>query len=302
VNIRDLSFAVLALGLCFGNATQAAESTRFHLDLNRPPPKIGDETDRTIHFSSTTSDSTTTQGRESTTNGCLFFELNDRETVLDWDVSNDWSKVEMVVHRFVDGDDHRTNELLKAGTRIVGTALLGATFYESKDAPLSTEAYQQLVRSYRLRPRDFTQFTHFQIPPSTTIGETWEMPAPTNIEELVRVLGPSYTNTIQATGQFVGTTNLFGFDCFHLRFRILATEIPEALRTAMTSHLPVSVKGQLGMTIDLTVPFDVSRRTLREEVLTEFSDSGDMVIDGKHVMSSHGQVRLDFVDESRPIK
>ena len=302
MNIRNLSFGALALGLCISTAAHAAEPTRFHLDLNRPPPKIGAETERTIQISSTTSNTTWSQRKESSTNGFQFFELVDREKVLNWDVGDDSAKIALVVNRFIDGYDHQTNELVKAGTQLVATALYGGKFFESKGEPLSTDAYQHLDQSYRIRPRDFNELSQFQIPPSLSVGESWTMAAPSNVEELIRVLGPSYTDSVKATGQFVGTTNLFGFDCFHLRFRIITTELPEAVRQAMTARLPVSVKGQIEVTIDLIAPFDTSQRILREAFATDFSDSSEMVLDGKQVMSSRGQSHLEFACEYRPIK
>jgi hypothetical protein len=291
--------AVFLFGLSFAG-TMRGEPVRFHLDLARHDPKAGDEADRTIQIASTTSDTTSTQQRQTVTNSYQFLELKGREKILTWDVSSDLSKVEMVVEHFVNGNDSRTNELLKSGTRLVGSSVLGVAFFRSEEQPLSGEAYRQLSEAYNIRPHNFNEFAHTKMPQSVSIGETWEIAAPTN-SEAISVLGVSLTNGVKATGQFVGTTNLFGFDCFHLQFRITSTETPKFVHEIIETRLPVKMDVQLTLTVDLTVPFDASQRILVESCFVDYSVSDEMVIDGKKVRSSQVRTTTKIASESRPI-
>jgi len=292
---------VLCFGWCTLALARAEEPARFHLDLNRPAPKAGDETERTFRFVSNASITNLTQDRETVTNTLQFSELKCHEKILNWDVSNNLSKVEMVVDRFVGGDGHRTNELAKPGTQLVGTSIAGETFFESKDGILPNEASRQLGKLYDIRPRDFDEFARTELPQTVSMGESWVIPPPTNSEELAAVFGPAFTNNVKATARLVGTTNLFGFNCFHLQFRITSNEFPENLRKIITSRLPMTIKGQVSLMVDLIVPFDESQRVLMKSYLLDFSDSAEMVVDGKNVMSSRGRNTIKIISEFRPI-
>jgi len=214
---------VLLLVLCSLRTAQAEEPARFDLDLNRPPPKAGEVTERTIQVFSTTSDTNLTPGQKTITNSFHSFELQGREKILTWDVGNDSSRVETTVERFVDTENGHTNELVKSGTRLTATSIASETFFHAESGNLSAQGYEQLRQFYNIRPRDFDEFAHMQIPWHIPIGATWEIPAPTNVIAMAGVFGAALTNATQGTGQFVGTTNLFGFDCFHLRYQVVAT-------------------------------------------------------------------------------
>jgi hypothetical protein len=288
-------------GLCSLAMARAEEPARFHLDLHRPAPKAGDETERTIRMVSTASSTNLTRDNETVTNTLQFLELKCREKTSNWDVSNNLSKVEMVVDRFVDGDGQRTNELAKPGTRLVGTSIAGETFFESKDGILPNEASRQLEKLYSIRPRNFDEFARTELPQTVSMGESWAIPPPTNSEELTAVFGPGFTNTVKATARLVETTNLFGFNCFHLQFRITSNEFPENLRKIITSRLPMAIQGQVSLLVDLIVPFDQSQKVLMKSYLLDFSDSAEMMVDGKNVMSSRGRNTIKIISEFRPI-
>jgi len=299
--MKSHSLFVLLFGLCSLKTTQAQEPTRFHLDLNRPPPQAGDESERTIQIFSTICSTNLTRGQESVTNSFHFLELKGREKILNWDASNDWSKVEMAVDDFVDGDGQHTNELVKPGTQLIGTSILGESFFQSDGGTVPADVYRQLEMSYNIRPHSFDEFARTRIPPLVSAGESWVIPPPTNTDQLAGVFGTSFANHVRAVAQFVGTTNLFGFDCFHLQFRITSDDYPEALRKIITARLPVTLKGRAGLTMDLIVPFDESQRILSKHYFWDFSSSSDMVVDGTNALSSRGRTTLDILSESRPV-
>ena len=279
----------------------AEEPARFQVNLNRPAPKAGDETERTIRFVSQASTTNLAQGSETVTNNRLFFEMRCREKILNWDVSNDFSKVEIVVDRFVDGNDQWTNQLAGPGTRLIGTSIAGETFFESKDRILPGAAARQLERLYNIRPHNFDEFAHTTLPQSVSPGESWEIPPAADAAELAAVFGPSFTNHVKATARLVGTTNLFGFNCFHLQFHITSDDFPENLRRIITSHLPMTMRGRINLVVDLIVPFDKSQRVLLKSYFLDFTDSAEMAADGKNMLSSRGRNTVNIISEFRPI-
>ena len=250
---------------------------------------------------STASNTNLTQDSGTVSNTLHFSELKCHEKILSWDVSNNLSKVEMVVDRFVAGDDHRTNELVRPGTRLVGASIAGEAFFESKDGNLANDAARQLEALYNIRPHNFDEFAHTTLPQSVSPGESWAIPPPADSAELTAVFGPTFTNHVRATARLVGTTNLFGFDCFHLQFHITSDNFPENLRRIITSRLPMAVRGQINLRVDLIVPFDESQQVLMKSYLLDFSDSAEMVVDGKNVMSSRGRNTTKIISEFRPI-
>jgi len=250
---------------------------------------------------STASNTNLTQDRETATDALQFSELRCHEKVLNWDVSNNVSRIEIVVDRFVDGDAHRTNELAKPGTQLIGTSIAGETFFESKDGILPNETSRQLEKLYDIRPHNFDEFARIELPQTVSTGESWVISPPTNTEELAAVFGPAFTNNVKATARLVGTTNLFGFNCFHLQFHITSADFPENLRKIITSRLPVAIKGQVSLLVDLIVPFDESQKVLMKSYLLDFSDSAELVVDGKNVMSSRGRNTIKIISEFRPV-
>jgi hypothetical protein len=298
IKSRFLS-AMLLVGLSICGTTRG-QPGGFHLDLNRPDPKAGEEADRTIQVVTTTCETNSTQGRLTITNSLQFLKLAGRERILSWDVSNDMSKVEIVVNHFVGGNDNGTNQLLTAGDRVVGTSLLGEAFFQSGGRPLSSEVSGQLASIYNLRPHNFNEFAHIILPPLVSIGETWGTVAPMS-PAMMSSMGLSRTNGIKGTGELVGTTNLFGRDCFHLRFRAMTTETARFVHEIIESHLPVKMNLQITLTTDLIVPFDESQRILMQSYFMEALTSDEMVIDGRKIGSSQGRTTIRIVSEYRPI-
>jgi hypothetical protein len=292
-----LLFAVLLLGLCFGETSQAEEPTRFLLDLNRPSPKAGQEAERNVRILFTSIYTNQIQGQEFITNNFHFLELQGHEKILVWDVTNHLSKVEMTVMHFVDCLDGHTNELAKPGTRLTATSIAGETFFHPENGNLPSQAYEQLRLFYNLRPFNQNEFARMKIPQQVSIGETWEIPAPTNfLTKMADIWGAPVTNTVRLTGQFVGITNLFGFNCFYLRYQAVLTDLPEYVHNLKAHGGPMFIKAQGHMTIDLIVPFDTSKNTLRLSSHIDNSRSGDLVIDGKrtHVMQGRDTITLIF--------
>lgn len=289
------------LGFCFLGMARAEEPARYDLDLNRPPPKPGEVTERIIRVLSTNSNTNLAQGRDEITNLAHSFELRVREKVLTWDVSNDFSKVEMTIERFKDNQDGHTNELAKPGTRLTGTSILGEAFFRTESGDLSAQGYEQLQQFYHIRPRDFNLFARSQIPRQISVGATWNIPAPTNLAQMAGFFGAAFTNNTRVTGQFVGVTNLFDLDCFHLRYHAVATELPEPLRNLMTHGMPVTIKAHVNLTIDLDVPFDTAKFPLLTSYSMDFAMAGDLVTDGKTALSTRGRTTLEVMSEYRPI-
>jgi hypothetical protein len=299
--MRSGCLFVLWLGLGSLEMARAGEPARFDLDLNRPSPKAGDVAVRTIRVFSSSSNTNQAKGQVSITNSFHTFDVQARERILTWDVSNDVSKVDMTLAHFVDNADGRTNELAKSGTRLTGTSIAGETFFHTVDGDLSVQGYEQLRQFYGIRPRDFNEFAHSPMPRQIPVGATWEIPKPTNITAMAGFFGASYTNAIRATGQFVGTTNLFGFDCFHLRLQAVATELPEYLRNVMTHGLPLNIKSKVNLTVDLIVPFDTSKSPLMTGYSLDFWMVGDLTVDGKTALSTQGRTTLEIISECQPI-
>ena len=294
-------FFVLWLGLCTLEPARAGEPARYDLDLNRPPPKAGDLTERTVQVFSSNHNTNLAAGRMDITNSFHSFTVQVREKILSWDFSNDTSKVEMTMERFGDNLDGRTNELAQSGTRLTGTSIAGETFFHTESGALSVQGYEQLQQFYCIRPRDFNEFTHAPIPRQIAAGATWEIPAPANLAAMAGFFGASFTNAIKATGQFVGLTNLFGLDCFHLRFQAAAAELPEYLRRQVTHGMPVAIKSRVNLTMDLIVPFDASRNPLQTIFAMDFYLTGDVTAGDKKTLTTQGQTSLKIISECRPL-
>ena len=137
-----LHVAILLLGLWTGGMVQG-EPARYQLNLGGHNPKAGDEGERTVLTSSTYTSTDTRAGQTSTSNSLQFVELKGREKVLTWDVSNDVSKVEMVVERFVEVEGTRTNKLLKAGSKLTGNFLAGESFFRIERGSLSSKSVSE---------------------------------------------------------------------------------------------------------------------------------------------------------------
>lgn len=299
-------FSTLLFSLCFLNMAQAEDRAGVHLNLNRPPPTVGEEWERTIQVYSMTRSTNVATARTITTNSFHFFEMQGRENILVWDVSNDYSKVELMVKHLVEANGHQTNELVRPGTRIIGTSILGESFFEPKNGTLPESAEEQLRRFCPIRPRDFNLFARTRLPPRLSVGQTYELPPPPNVinalknPQLASILGASFTNDVKATGQLLGTTHLFGCNCFHLRIHLTYSGIPGFLQQIFAAGPPTKIKFRIALTVDLFVPFDPSQQILMENYRMRISSTGNMTIRGKAVKFSRGQSTLKIVSVSRP--
>jgi hypothetical protein len=206
----------------------------------------------------------------------------------------------MVVESCIQGDNLRTNNLLNPGDRLVGTSLLGEPFFRLGKGGLSAETLQQLSQAYSIRPRNYNEFAHIQVPPSVSVGDAWELDAPRNVATM-GALGLSFTNGVKATAKFVETTNYAGLECFHLQFRESSTEKPAFIREQVETRLPVNISTRVTLLVDLIVPFEKSQPILMKSYLMDFESWGEMVVNGKQASTSHGRVTTQMVSQLRPV-
>jgi hypothetical protein len=283
---------------CF--ADQAAEPTSYHLNLKRPPPRAGDESAIKFQVFFTNNLTYRTNGKEIATNSSDSFYLQGREKILDWDVSDDSSRVQLKLDSLFETTNGITNELVKPETQLTGAFLLGVPFFSSKGVVLSREAYRQLEKNYDICPHHFNAFLSSKIPQPVFIGQTWKMPVPTNIIAMAALLGVSFTNDTEATGRLIGITNLFGFDSFHLQFHITSTEISKRLRHMAEKH-SAKIKSQITVLGDIIVPQDASQAILVHSNYFDFFESSDMVVNGTNSVSVHSRTTIKTISENRPL-
>ena len=287
---------LMGLALHFG---VRAESPRFPLKLNRAAPKPGDIAERTIRILSKSSTTNSTPKEQTVTNSFELLELTGQERILNWDVTNDLSEIEFAVEHFFETSGGRTNALLKSGSRILGKSLLGEIFFLADARALPRQVDDKLSAAYNIRPRSLNKFAKVAIPASLAIGDTWGIATPMSLEAHT-YLGVSSPNSVSVTGQLLGMTNLFGLDCFHLRFVATTREKPAFLREVEARLRPMKINGGGTLIVELVIPFDVSQRILIEKYTLNFWDSGELQVDGKDVMTSHGQMTTELVSECRP--
>jgi hypothetical protein len=291
-------FASVLVWIAF--PARAEESEFSHLDLNRPSPRAGDRFEIKVESFTTSSNTNATQEKEDITNSCNFLELSAVEKVLTWDTGNNQSKVEITLDRFVTGNDKATNMLAEPGTKLIGTSLLDESFFEPQSGTFSEEARGKLKEMLEIRPRLFNEFAHTGIPQPVFVGETWQIPAPTNIESMTGILGASFDKEAKATGELAGTTNLFGFNCFIVRLSINYAGTPEYLRQ-VAARLSGTMSVRVVLTVDLIVPFDASQPILMKKYCVNVSSSGATTINGRNAVQSNGQFEMKIVSEFRPL-
>jgi hypothetical protein len=114
-----LFLIALLLSSCFSNSIQAKDSNRFNLELDDLVPKLGEETEKTIKTSQNFSVTNDLKNSQLITNMTSVLDLKFKDKILLWDESNDMAKVEMMMDRFIYAHNNKTNELVKAGTRLV---------------------------------------------------------------------------------------------------------------------------------------------------------------------------------------
>lgn len=290
---------ILLFGLWSAIAVQG-EPARYSLDMRGHDPKAGDEGERTVQVVFTYNSTNTTAGRTSTSNSLQLVELKGREKVLSWDVSNDVSKVAMVVERFVKADATRTNELLASGSELAGRFLAGESFFRVGRGALTAEVQQLLAQDYNIRPRKFNLFAQTRFPPSVSVGETWKLGTPLDADAL-HFLGVSFTNNVEATGQLAGVTNLSGIDCFHVRFQVETRDTPKFLREMFGPAAPIKFDLRVRLTADLIVPFDERRRLLQQKVFMEIGGTDEVGTDGNPKLFGNSRATMLILDEFRPL-
>jgi hypothetical protein len=290
---------ILLLCLCFVSSV-LADASLFHIDLNRPCPKPGDEGERAIAMFSSMSTTNSTPNGQTVSNSFRFLEVKGREKILSWDPSNDTSKVEMLVESCIQGDNLRTNNLLNGGDRLVGTSLLGEPFFRSDNRALSSEVHRQLLQAYGIRPRNYNEFAQTKVPPSISVGDVWKLDAPKDLATMAS-LGLPLTNDVKATGQLVGITNFAGLDCVHLQFRVTSNEKPAFIREQVEGRLPVKMTTRVTLLVDLIVPIEEWQPILSKSYFMDFESWGEMVLDAKQTNTSQGRVTTRMVSELRPL-
>lgn len=307
---RHTFFVVLIFLPCFGQAAQTDDVRSFHLDVNRPLPKPGDEIEKVARYFSTSSSTKLINGREVATNVQVFEFLKGREKILSWDASHGLAKVEMVIDRLISSRNNRTNELVKPGTRLIGNAIAGQMFFRSEDGTLSMEARRVLGESCTIRPNDPLEYGFLKLTQPRSIGERWEaesLPNPTELTDprfdprLQPLL--ENVNTINSTVYFVGQTNLFGLSCFHLQIEshVAPREMTESLRRIIMRGIPGKAELQMNIVDDLIWPFDLSQRLLMKIHSYDTWGSGEATMEGTNI-SFHVRTSLRSSVEFRPIQ
>lgn len=281
--------------------TSQAESARYRIELTEHNPHVGDEGARTILTSTTYNSTDSAGGVTTTSNSLAFIELKGRDKILMWDVSDDVSKVELVVEHFVDVKDGRTNKLLKADSRLSGNSLAGESFFRLGRGSIPSEVQRQLDQIYNLNPRAYHSFAaRGKLPPTVAIGETWQLSSSFAPEEL-RVFGLAGTNGVEHTGQLVALTNFSGIDCFHIPLQVGSTNTPDFVKKLFGPEVPVKIDMQVHVTIDLIVPVDASQRILSQTVLIDITGSSELGGGSRPTIISHSRQTTRMLDEFRPI-
>lgn len=271
------------------------------LHLNRPDAFAGVETDKTLQMITRTSSTNFQDGRIEVTNSYSFLELSGHEKVLLWDTSNDWSKVEFTVERFVDGDDSRTNQLLRPQARILGTAIAGETFFRVPDGQAPKGTRGKLGQVYPVRPRNRNPFARTRLPETLVVGKQYQLGRRSDGPESESLFDAAFEAGLSGTVELVGTTNLFGFDCFHLRIRRESEEIPQSLKRVLERLEPMTYKIWTSLTADVIAPFDASREFFEVTYRFEMRDQSALKREPKGIAKS-GVLDLTMTWTSRPVR
>jgi hypothetical protein len=256
------------------------------LDLDRPSLKAGDIGEWTIGILSKTQNSSTSGEKEVTTNKVTHSELNGKERVLKWDLEGDFSTTDLEVKYLVSGDDFHTNELLKPGTHVIGTSMAGENFFQPQNGRLTEAAYQLLRQIYLIRPRDFDSFPKPRLPQNMAEGECLKLTSPLMMSNCFAGFGINLTNGLDGTACLIGTTNLFGLDCFHLQVRVTATNTPfnpyAIVAANLSAHkdLIPEYYSQTALVLDFIEPFDSAQKSFFRSMTMEWSDRAEMPTNG----------------------
>jgi len=282
------------------DGSAAAKISGAALHLNRPGASTGAEADKTVLMFTRISNTNLQDGQVQVTNSFFFLELSGREKVLRWDAASDWSKVEMTVERFADGDDFRTNQLLRPQARILGTAIAGETFFRVPDEQASKEVREKLGQAYAIRPRDRNPFARTRLPETMVVGREYPLGQRAGPAESRTVYDAAFEASVSGTVELVGTTNRYGFDCFHLRFRRESEEIPQSLKSTLARLKPVEFKIRTSFTADVIGPFDASQPFFEATYCLEMRDQSELNKEGKRISKS-GVLTLTVALTSRPV-
>lgn len=248
--------------------------------------------------------SSTSGARDVTTNNFTFSELEGREKILKWDQAGDFSKTDLEVTHLISADQVQTNELVKPGTHIIGTSIAGESFFQSQNGRLTEAAYQLLQKIYAILPRDFDSFPKPRLPQKMAVGECLKLSSPLTMSNYLADLGINLTNGMDGTVCLIGTTNLFGLDCFHLQTRVISTNTPFNPFALMAAHVPVD-KGllpkyhsQMILLLDYVEPLDPAQKSFDKSFTMEWSDNAEMPLPDK-MWRSQGHFTLQIVSEYR---
>lgn len=273
---------------------------RYHLSFSDYEPRAGEVGERTILFSVADAETNFANGKETLSNSVQFVELKGRETVLQWDVGNGLTKVELVVSNFTEVDGAHTNELLRPGCRLEGKSVAGESFFRGLNTPLPYKVQRELADRYNINPRQLNPFRQTRFPSSVVVGETWPLAKPMN-EEATSILGLSYAAGAKTTGQLVGITNVFGLECFHVRHVVVSTNTPEFLpRMLGASGLPLQMDVQVNLTADLIAPLNMTNRIMVQRHRMVITGGTNLKLGGQVQRTSQGTRSLLMVDEFRP--
>jgi hypothetical protein len=206
-------------------------------------------------------DSTRTEivnGKETVSNYFSLLELKGREKILRWDTSNDFARIEMEVEHFISSDGHRTNRLDQPGTILLGEAILGELYFRTSKGQLPREFDSDFKGCYEIRPSRYNEFDQKHLPPTMRAGETLQIIPKPRTDREIQPPGKS-TDSFSGELKFVGPTNMFGSDCFHVALHGKQSGLNEGL-TEVMSHIPTMKTDLEGETsIHLVAPLEGSQ-------------------------------------------
>jgi hypothetical protein len=304
--IRSFGCGVVIAILCIhAGSVQQVAAAGFHLDLDRPALQAGDIAERKITMTTEMHNSITSGAGDVTTNNFTFSELEGREKILKWDPAGDFSKTDLEVKHLISVDNLQTNELVKPGTHIIGTSIAGESFFQSQNGRLPEPAYQLLQKIYAIRPRDFDSFPKPRLPQKMAVGECLKLRSPLTMSNYFGDLGINLTNGMDGTVCLIGTTNLFGLDCFHLQTRVISTNTPFNPFALMAANMPAVDKGllpkyhsQMNLLLDYVEPLDPAQKSFNKSFTMKWSDNAEMSLPDK-MLRSQGHFTLQIVSEYR---
>lgn len=297
-----LLLIALLLSFCPGKSIQAGDSTRFNLTLDGLIPKPGAQTEKTVIISEAFSFTNMLNEHPSITNSTLSLDLKFKDKILIWDETNDYAKVEMVVDHFLYTHENKTNELVKAGTRLWGTFINGEWFFQSSDRHLTDRTAQSLGKIYVIHPRSgIKDYDCLKLNQPRFAGESWKTEFSKDLTKLdgldnsassyfARLIASGLnSNNVESTAQFVGTTNVSGFNCFHL---FTKTNVREQMKI-----LDFSAETRL----DIIMPFDTAHPFWMKSGSIDGWILPKDVKNGTNAIPVRGKVSAKLVVECRDI-